>query len=860
MSSSNKEELALASSSINLYKSMLDAAPTVKAFASLAKEIQNWVIREKISESNFTICRNLAAGLLYPNSNGMKLIERVKKADRAITQEQRKAPLRLVASGSLGRIIGNDLETSYIATTVACLTRFGDTNHATEALCSMILDQGGHEENVTYRYDVQRLPIKSVISKIVSSTWTNIVNAGHDLGDLPVELRCLHQHMLHERPFAAVVMSIERSKRNIIIRSRYFLADLTYWLIHHFLGRMVVIVGSQVQYSQAHATRDGAKPSERNLRYFVERDCTASPQSCQVGADLKVEVHEVFGDGSTKTCMKGDAGDGLPRTIARIPLYHIGTTFTPNDATVNTQLIGFTEADLSSARRSALSIMDYVSSLQVYPEIIADRFAMRIVNLEEEPESSKRGLLKQTIEAEHLLHRQAGSSVKGRAKNMKSGRFGASNGDKIKAETGTGAGSTSPVLDKMTQSCARFLDLQHSAELRLGCLCKRRAPRKGTHPQYLQPQNCRYCKWLQAVFLFLGHAICDAAGLDSISGQSQRSGQCFAVSTFVHEIFDQKCLRWDTWFEVVASFALGVDPEKVNSYAKKSLTNDDAGIACWAAVQHGALVVIAPWLDVCRQVSIAGSFAVRMLEGNIDGVSDEFAVIHCENADTQTVPQSSPNVRGLPFSYVGDSERAGDGIQNVHSSLKASLIPQRSPIELVTTVFGIDENAYRLMTTVMVHNSFIRIVDPSKIVAGMAAAYLAADCDHAKGIDETSSSPPRQVQRPLLPLDRDIYVYRFDQAVATWKMHNFKRDIPLVLLNQEDLSTKEHLYFAQVAESHLELNVLMSLACRSSMIRDVHRCCVACAAVQAATAVFHGDRRVISFDPQAAALKSIVRR
>jgi hypothetical protein len=50
----------------------------------------------------------------------------------------------------------------------------------------------------------------------------------------------LHQHLLDDRTFAGIVMGIQRTENDVVIRSDRFLADLTLWLLLHFQGKIEV--------------------------------------------------------------------------------------------------------------------------------------------------------------------------------------------------------------------------------------------------------------------------------------------------------------------------------------------------------------------------------------------------------------------------------------------------------------------------------------------------------------------------------------------------------------------------------------------------------------------------------------------
>jgi hypothetical protein len=178
-------ELEVVSGAINLTSALINFVPSSGSLVDISRETYNWLVRERIGEASFESCRKLDLGLAYPNDAGVDIQRQIKEADQKIIDKIKQLPVRMVVSGSLGRLLGKDIDACYMVSTVAALTRFHDLEFATDALCSTILDKGGHEKAVSLTYSVQRCPIKAVISKIVESIYLSVVNAGHDLGGLP---------------------------------------------------------------------------------------------------------------------------------------------------------------------------------------------------------------------------------------------------------------------------------------------------------------------------------------------------------------------------------------------------------------------------------------------------------------------------------------------------------------------------------------------------------------------------------------------------------------------------------------------------------------------------------------------------
>ena len=288
--------MELAAKSFDLTRALIDLIPASLSVIDLKKEMYDWLVRKNIEEKVFTCCRGLAKNLAFPNQYGLDLLKQVKQADDGILQNFRKAPLRLVVSGSLGRLIGRDDDICYMVTTVAALTAYHDTpQFAADVISSMIFDEQNHEHGLREpKYQVQRLPIMAVVSKIVQSIYINVVNAGHTLRPIPVELRHLHPHILSYQSLAAIIVGIEQAKpgANIMIRSERFLADLTAWIYAHFDGVIEVSVERSFLYKEKLGSGD------KMISMMVHRPCLDDGRSCcESKVSRKVEACFQVGGG-----------------------------------------------------------------------------------------------------------------------------------------------------------------------------------------------------------------------------------------------------------------------------------------------------------------------------------------------------------------------------------------------------------------------------------------------------------------------------------------------------------------------------------------------------------------------------------
>jgi len=145
-------------------------------------------------------------------------------------------PLSLTFSKALGRHIVKEPEVSYVASTTACLLTHHDSDYVKSALTSMILDKGGHEKEVQLKYEALRPPMRAVIAKLVDSIFLNLSNAGYRTTDLPEELAHLQVHVLDGANFAAIVMQVQKTTKDLFLSADRFPGDIILWLLNHFEG------------------------------------------------------------------------------------------------------------------------------------------------------------------------------------------------------------------------------------------------------------------------------------------------------------------------------------------------------------------------------------------------------------------------------------------------------------------------------------------------------------------------------------------------------------------------------------------------------------------------------------------------
>jgi hypothetical protein len=756
-----------ASSAINLTKSLIDFVPASGSLVNISRETYDWLIRERIDESSFQSCRKLALGLAYPNDAGIDIQQQIKDADKRLMDKITKLPLRMVVTGSLGRLLGRDPETCYMVSTVAALTRFHDHEFATDMLCSMVLDKGEHEKEVSFKYSVQRSPIKAVMSKIVESIYLNVFNAGHDLGGLPDELRGLHPHLLDDRTFAGIVMGIQRTEKDVVIRSDRFIADLTLWLLAHFHGRVEVSVANQVLFE------DTLSSSSRTVRIMVRERCAEDQNDC-LKRDAPVEAMVSVGD-ELLTFLKGtDDNDFHPCSYCRQPFYDLDAlTSTPHSS--KSKILNREECN--AILHVAKLIMSWILDIAITPapDLVGLTFK---ITLEPGVESKMkiRDLLRNHP---RLLSLNAGFPPKTTLpvlrrpdEDSSDEDFGTRGFEATKSTPGSILQWFPAATDLLAKiqprcSCSACITDESLDECKKGCLREAAATR---------------------LFILLAHAISDAFQAHDVSGRSNSDDQVTGVSALLSELLDTQLVRWDTWFEVVASTTAGISWDAFNF-------RDDDGSSSWAAIQYGSFVAVAPWLDLSKELQVKGCFGIVSVEGNIQGIPEDAGFVRCEMDQYDETYQ--------PLSQTAGAEISRDRMQ-IDSEPDPLAEPDTAPqpdtlkAEVFTAVFRTDQFLYRFMTTVRAGRN-IRIVDPSQAIMGLSRSVVVR-CEHDSHLPVTDTIN--------LKLDN------FDYILGEWS----SPDVP----HDTILATK-------LLEEQLKVNTVLSMIRKGCVIRVADQCCMSCA-------------------------------
>ena len=776
MSNTQVARLATATAGLNFIKAMIDYSANGPLADGIAATRQ-WLMREGIDEKAFMACRDLAADCAHPNKHGSQLQRGIDESDNMILLQAKKAPLQLIVSGSLGRLVGRSPDVAYMVTTVATLTKVHTQQAIVEILSSMILDQGGHETKIQAKFDIRRTLIKATIEKIVDSIFVNVSNAGHKLANLPSELSKLHQHLLDDRTFAAIVMGINRSDGDIMVRSDRFLVNLTLWLLYHFEGTIEVYVQSSLLF------KDQRGEHKRRLRLSISYHCFSNAEASWDEECLRRngKVEASVGSGiSWKTFVKGqDDTKHRPVSYERHALYDLDEML----ANPVRRRIHITHDQRKKILDAARQILQWFFDLPLDKEWSLPGLLF-IIDPRKKTSMGQRTIGDLFAQTPQMLQKATATgnlfseAIAWDKVDEKQYQMESDSSDEDKNPEDLPA--PLPVsLETFTNWFPLLRDLLEIVQPDCVCMACRRA--QGL--DLCRPGCKRYDSFCR-FNLHLVHGLCDAVGADHVSGQVDAQSLVQGIVGLLRGVITSKMIRWDDVFVLTASAITGKTLTTGLQELQDSATiggGDYVATSLHAAVQYGSLVVAASWLDISGDLRQTRPFSISIHEGNVLGVADDFAIIACEAMD-----QQESDVISIEKVEVGCAIPSAAGQTDT------------SHAEVHAAVFLYGEQRYRLMTCVST-GPRLAVVDPSKVIAGHWHSEVES-CQHRGA----KMSPGRTAPDTLI-------VYDFEAAFASWWS---PKGLPSL-----SLTTR--------VDTHLKMNALLALVTNAA-ICDAETCCLDC--------------------------------
>lgn len=291
-------------------------------------------------------------------------------------------------------------------------------------------------------------------------------------------------------------------------------------------------------------------------------------------------------------------------------------------------------------------------------------------------------------------------------------------------------------------------------EVRWSCRCHRCQGSKAI--QRLKPGCVQHTAWVE-VMAYVAHAVADAFGAEDCSSRASREVHDFgAVQTFRE--LPKGSIFWDTWFEIASRVVLGcsdfsemTSDDSVTDYSIKGpFMDSDLSSTTTVAVQHGNLAVLAPWLDLTKQLRLRGSFAFEVVEGRLGLLaangSGDVQGIQAESAVIQT--RRTDNVQSHVDNFPLAEAAAGSMAQLDFDTSKAEADSILTPYQ---------PRQYFLLMRV-VSDSHSRFIDISEAMARLYRPRLAISCHHNPGNYAQVLPPDIQV----------LKIYSFDEMLGRW--------------------------------------------------------------------------------------------
>ena len=699
--------LDLVARNVDLVSTLLEASSTSGGLLNRGIQLGEWLAHEKLNRHELRDCFVNAHGLAWPNRNGEMFQIEVKRKPAIMPI----LPLFLQVSGSLGRLLVFDEALCWIVSTTGCLLRYHKEQVVTTAIVTIILESRAKKasSNVPI-YDFGKVQIMSVVKKIVSSVWFNVVNAGTETMGLPDALTnvCAVGHNLPPEHLGRLVVALQQQRPHVVIRCPRMYQNLALWLLLHFHGHFVVTVSGKVVLRED-LGRTSAESRDLELR--IQVFCHPNSGNIRECVHLEHEHIEI---------LENVAGEFESFFDSKAP--GISDQLL-SDAQIRQELYnpkpirgsgrpGLPESSKIWARCTAQEMTKWLLGLSVSAAEDIEGFGF-YVDLDPGVSSKELG---RALKIADVLKRMPGILNKKWGDRPPSTLVFA---NRVEEETGNdsvsseaeleGPHTASPLATNQGERQRTGFEIllsyfpilrELTQNVRGQCRCteyQRQKIDNGMETSF--KEGCFQHLALSEVLCLLSHAIADAFGVDDTSARRDTESLVEGMTTLLHLLVEEKVMPWDAWFCVAGSVLLGCP---VKSHPTKDIEQGTS--VC--ALQYGSLAAVAGWLDLNKELRVHNSFSLVYGEGKLGtiykdddnnnqfrGLASDYAIIQTDmTEDTTSYTERTPMT---PWHHSST-------MQNVHDSSKA-----KSDYILVP----LDQEVYRLLTRVQ-SNTHSRIVDP----------------------------------------------------------------------------------------------------------------------------------------------------
>ncbi|KAK0747072.1 hypothetical protein B0T18DRAFT_164799 [Schizothecium vesticola] len=704
----------LATKSIDLTRAVVEACATTNPLARAGMEVVEWLAREKLDKSSYDYAINLSRGAAYPNERGLEIQQHIKRSEARIIKA---GGFHLVRSGSIGRWLAFSDDHCYLVTTVAAVSRFHDLAYATAALSCMIL--GRHSAAPVKGYNIQIRRLRGVLAKVCESIALHVVNPGHDVGELPKELRHLCAHGCNAATFADAITKILQAEGDILLYCDRFQAGLFAWLYIHFEGPIDISVGGLRLFRSS--SNGGSGTTSRSLTMLVHKSC-GDGESCS-GSE-RIEVCERTGSSWTRIMVGATRNEGpyssniglsdtarSSNPLTRVSLY------CANDR----RFLPLSEAAKFRARCVAHGFTKWLLAVQVRPSAHPTMIAFTTVSPRDVKGSQKEETTTSTATAMmDLLYRLPQSAHDSFGDADDSGlplqRIVLTNCVELDDPRLPEADRMSFAL--LSEEFPALKDYFVSFAKKCPCAsCSEHVADRSRGPLDACKPGCLRRSARDYVMLLIGHGIADAFGVDSVSGLLQVDDYVEQVRKLLSQLLHGIVL-WNTWFNLAACTIMGYPP---TSFREPPVMPDGDGGTNLVGVQHGSMVAAAAWTDMANPLRVAGSFGVEVSYGIIAGVTEETAFV--ESEPTMQITDSDP-AQGSPEGGVVLGERGEEADANVDGDDDGPARRQDDAhLTLNCAIIRMERN-HRLLT-ICSTQKYQRVVDPAMALICLANSRAA---------------------------------------------------------------------------------------------------------------------------------------
>ncbi|KAL8810322.1 MAG: hypothetical protein Q9200_002677 [Gallowayella weberi] len=744
--------LDLVARNIDLVSTLVDATNTPGGLLNLGIQIGEWLQHEKVNRHELKDCFESAYGLAWPNKNGELFRDEV----RTKPAVKPLLPLFLQHSGSLGRLLVFDEALCWIVSTTGCLLNYHAEIWVTNVITTIIAESQPKSQSPRKPpLDVGKIQIRSIIKKIVSSVWYNIVNTGTETMGLPDALAniCTVGHHLPPELMGRVIVALQPQSSHMVVRSPMLYQNLTLWLLLHFHGRFVVTVSGKTVY-QEDLGRINTQQNELELRIasFCQSSTGRTEQHRRVCSSPQDDHLEVLGNVAGQFESFLDKKVPHPGTLPQTDAQTRQELYDPKPLTEKARL---PDSSRIWTRCTAQEIIRWMLNLSISS---ADDFEgyWFYVHMDQKVDSDVSRPVCKIVDIlkrmPGILNRQWGNRP---PSIVVAERIEEATPDETERDTfslvppanKTQKGQPFPRLESLLPHFPILRELVNKVKGSCECImCK--TEKTDERKVEIIKGGCFKHLALSEVLILLSHAVADAFGVADTSARRDTDTLVGLMTLILLGIVEEKSIDWNSWFCLASSVLLGCS---FRDGLFGDRVEDPARPIC--ALQYGNLAAVAGWLDMNKELRVHGSFALNYGEGKLGTINDDhkdnhfrgvlsdFAIVQTEGTeDTSSYNLLHPKAPDRSWSEMHDLAD--------HSKAKSDCI-----------LVSLGHEVYRLLTRVK-SDTHSRIIDPTeavvKVAAGIPLLPNPRDCTEHAGRGPSSSVPETMTS------------YSFDEVLGRW--------------------------------------------------------------------------------------------